>query len=79
MYLKGFLRLSSLAILIVTLAHASAQADSTEAGSSQFSRFSQYSERSVSQMDFTIVDQMLHAGVVNMGPSTRAYARSTMA
>jgi hypothetical protein len=29
-------------------------------------------------MDFSIVDQLLNAGVMNMGPSTRAYARKTL-
>jgi hypothetical protein len=44
-----------------------------------YTKFSEFTESSTLEMDFSIVDQMLHAGVMNMGPSTRAYAQAEIA
>lgn len=41
-----------------------------------YPKFSKFTENSKLEMDFSIVDQLLHAGVMNMGPSTRAYAKN---
>ena len=49
-----------------------AQQSSTE----EYAKFSEFTEKSKLKMDFSIVDQLLHAGVMNMGPSTRAYAKN---
>lgn len=40
-----------------------------------YTHYSEFTENSTLEMDFSIVDQLLHAGVMNMGPSTRAYAK----
>lgn len=40
-----------------------------------YTQYSEFTENSTLEMDFSIVDQLLHAGVMNMGPSTRAYAK----
>jgi hypothetical protein len=45
-----------------------------ESNTEEYARFSEFTENSTLEMDFSIVDQLLYAGVLNMGPSTRAYA-----
>ncbi|QOL24719.1 DUF547 domain-containing protein [Thalassotalea sp. LPB0316] len=40
-------------------------------------KLTQYDDASTATMDFTVVDHLLHAGVLNMGPSTRAYAKKS--
>lgn len=71
---RSFVRASF--IFLVVFSASSISAEST---SNDFDKFSEFTEGSNLQMDFSIVDQLLHAGVVNMGPSTRAYARKTRA
>jgi hypothetical protein len=44
----------------------------------EYAKFAEFTENSTLEMDFSIVDQLLHAGVMNMGPSTRAYAKDLM-
>jgi len=65
-----FINLSKAAILLLVAFTLSADGASDES----LAKFSQYSEISASKMDFSIVDQMMNVGVLNMGPSTRAYA-----
>lgn len=47
-----------------------------ESNAEKYAKFSEFTENSELAMDFSIVDKLLHAGVLNMGPSTRAYAKS---
>jgi hypothetical protein len=44
-----------------------------------FAKFAEYTQGSTLEMDFSIVDQLLHAGVLNMGPSKRTYAKRSEA
>lgn len=74
MYNK-FLKVSfSLVLLLITGSIFALQSDTEK-----YSKFSEYAESSTLEMDFSIVDQLLHAGVMNMGPSTRAYAQAEIA
>jgi hypothetical protein len=69
---KRFLNISTIFLLTFLSANLIAQQSDSE----QFAKFSEYTENATLEMDFSIVDQLLHAGVMNMGPSTRAYAKN---
>jgi len=47
-----------------------------EANAEKYAQYSEFTENSELAMDFSIVDKLLNAGVLDMGPSTRAFARS---
>lgn len=68
---KKFLTVSIVFFLILLSVSLTAE----QVNSQKYARFSEYTENASLEMDFSIVDQLLHAGVVNMGPSTRAYAQ----
>ena len=68
---KGFLGISTIFVLMSLSGSLIAQQSNTE----KYTKFSEFTENSKLEMDFSIVDQLLHAGVMNMGPSTRAWAR----
>lgn len=68
---KRFLGVSIISLLISLSGSLIAQQSNTE----KYAQFSEFTENSKLEMDFSIVDQLLHAGVMNMGPSTRAYAK----
>ncbi|MFT6328826.1 MAG: hypothetical protein ACJAYN_000753 [Bermanella sp.] len=73
-----FNRFLSASIFIFSLlVSINSNADESNAGS--LAKFFEYTEDSKLQMDFSVVDQLLHAGVLNMGPSTRAYAQRSSA
>ncbi|MFT5542990.1 MAG: hypothetical protein ACI97K_002365 [Glaciecola sp.] len=68
---KNFLGISTIFVLMSLSGSLIAQQSNTE----KYAKFSEFTENSKLEMDFSIVDQLLHAGVMNMGPSTRAWAR----
>ena len=49
----------------------------SEQSTSSLVKFTEYTQDSTKKMDFVVVDQLLHAGVLNMGFSTRAYAKKS--
>lgn len=68
---KKFLDVSILIVLMTLSASFIAAESNTE----KYAKFSEFTANSTLEMDFSIVDQLLHAGVINMGPSTRSYAK----
>jgi hypothetical protein len=69
---KRFLDVS----IIVVLMSFSGSLIALQSNTEKYSNFSEFTGNSKLEMDFSIVDQLLHAGVMNMGPSTRAYAKN---
>jgi hypothetical protein len=74
----SFNRFLSAPILALSLL-VSINTNANESTDESFAKFSTYTEDSTLRMDFSVVDQLLHAGVLNMGPSTRAYAERSEA
>ena len=68
---------NSLIFALLTLASISLHAQ--DSSDESFAKFAEYTEGSTLEMDFSIVDQLLHAGVLNMGPSKRTYAKRSEA
>lgn len=68
---KRFLNVSIILVLMSLSGSSIAQQSDTE----KYAKFSAFTEHSKLEMDFSIVDQLLHAGVMNMGPSSRTYAK----
>lgn len=71
-----FQRLFITSIFAVVL-FASLYSNASNHAAESFTKFSEYTEGSKLEMDFSIVDQLLHAGVLNMGPSKRTLAAKT--
>ena len=67
------------ASIFVFLSLTSVSSNSEELTAESLAKLVEYTEGSTLTMDFIIVNRFLNAGVVNMGPSTRAYTRNTRA
>jgi hypothetical protein len=68
-------KLTELSIILLLISLSGSLA-ALQSNTENYSQFSEYTESSKLEMDFSIVDQLLHAGVMNMGPSTRTYAKN---
>ncbi|MBF7074772.1 DUF547 domain-containing protein [Glaciecola sp. MH2013] len=69
-----FTRRAIFFVLLLFWGNSFAQNTFTDTSTDSYAKFAEFSEDASLEMDFSIVDQLLHAGVMNMGPSTRAYA-----
>lgn len=65
--------------LLVSINSNARESIAQESNAGPLDKFFEYTKDSKLQMDFSVVDQLLHAGVLNMGPSTRAYAKRSLA
>ncbi|NMP30605.1 DUF547 domain-containing protein [Thalassotalea sp. M1531] len=73
MSINHFIRQTALvAMLCCTTSAAFASQPTTSISS----LYSQHAEKSTLSMDFTVVNELLHAGVLDMGRSTRSWAKS---
>lgn len=69
-----FKRLFEVSVLTVLLT-VSGSLIAQQGNTLNYAKYSEFTENSQLEMDFSVVDQLMHAGVMNMGPSTRAFAR----